>query len=152
MRRLVLLLPVVAAAVVAANAAAAGLPDPCSVLSQGAVNAAFGASSDNQEFGTPGSAKAHGVTAQTCTFTYGNAEIVVTVAKKGYAPTTPAGTTKHAAAGFPAGSQLLANKHIGSAFNAVAFTKGSRFGEVWATSAVSAPHVLKLGRLLLAKL
>src|SRR3954452_5878072 len=132
MRRavLVVLAPLAIVAATAGTAVGGRLTDPCAVVSTAAVNAAFGASADNQEFGTPGVSTSHGVTLQTCTWTYGNAQIVVSVGRKGYVPQTPAGTTTRPAKGFPAGAHLLVNKRQGSAFTAVLFTKGARFGEV----------------------
>jgi len=135
-----------------ATAARQGSPDPCSAVSAGAVNTAFGASSDTPEFGTAGATKSHGVAAKTCTWTYAAARLVVTVAPKTFKPAAwPAGTKLKAATGI-AGGKLAANSRPGSDFIAVTFTKGSRFGEVWVTGATGTASVLKLAKQVYAKL
>ena len=135
-----------------ATAARQGSPDPCAAVSSGAVNTAFGASSDTPEFGTAGSTKSHGVAAKTCTWTYAAARLVVTVAPKTFKPAAwPAGTKVKAATGI-GGGKLATNSRPGSDFVAVTFTKGSRFGEVWVTGATGTASVLKLAKQAYAKL
>jgi len=140
--------------VVPATAARQGaLPDPCSAVSSGAVNTAFGASSDTPEFGTSGSAKSHGVAAKTCSWTYAAARLVVTVAPKTYKPAAwPGGTKQKAAAGLGAGAKLATNTRPGTTFVAVTFTKGSHFGEVWVSGGTGTASVLKLAKQVYAKL
>jgi hypothetical protein len=130
-----------------------GSPDPCSAVSAGAVNTAFGASSDTPEFGTAGSQKSHGVAAKTCTWTYAAARLVITVAPKTYKPAAwPAGTKLKAATGLGAGAKGATNTRPGSTFVAFTFTKGSRFGEVWVTGGTGTASVLKLAKQVYAKL
>jgi hypothetical protein len=129
------------------------LLDPCSAVSAGAVNAAFGASSDTPEYGTPGSQKSHGATAKNCAWTYAAARLVVSVAAKTYkAPAWPAGTSLRKASGLGAGAKLATNTRPGTAFIAVTFTKGAHWGEIWVSGGTGSASVLKLARLLYAKL
>src|SRR5690348_1993491 len=94
-KRLLPLAAVVTLRVLASAASAARLasvPDPCTVTSNALRNAAFGASSDTENFGTPGTVKSHGVPAKTCQWTYGNAQIEVTFGPSKFVPATAAGT------------------------------------------------------------
>ena len=138
---------------VVAPATAKQPPDPCSAVTAGAVNAAFDASSDTPEFGTPGSTKAHGIVAKNCTWTYASAKLVVSVAPKGYKPPSwPAGTVSRNASGLGAGAKLATNNKPGYAFVAVTFTKGAYWAEVWVNGGTGTASVLKLARQTYAKL
>jgi surface antigen len=139
---------------VVAPATASQPPDPCSVVTAGAVNAAFGAFPDTPEFGTEGSNKSHGMTAKTCTWTYASAKLVVSVAPKAFKPASwPAGTVSHKASGLGAGGKLATNNKPGYAFVAVTFTKGAYWGEVWVVNgAGGTASVLKVARQAYAKL
>ena len=139
---------------VVAPACAKQPPDPCSAVTAGAVNAAFDASSDTPEFGTPGSTKSHGIVAKTCTWTYASAKLVVSVAPKAYKPASwPAGTVSRAASGLGASAKLVTNNKPGYGFVAVTFTKGAYWGEVWVVNgATGTASVLKLARQAYAKL
>jgi hypothetical protein len=143
-----------AAIVVVAPATAKQSVDPCSAVTAGAVNTAFGASSDTPEFGTSGSSKSHGMTAKTCTWTYASAKLVVSVAPKAFKPANwPAGTVVRKATGLGSAAKLATNSKPGYGFVAVTFTKGAHFGEVWvANGAAGTASVLKLARSLYAKL
>ena len=115
--------------------------------------AAFGASSDTPEYGTSGTQKSHGMTAKDCAWTYASARLVVSVAPKGYkAPAWPAGTKLKAAAGLGAGAKLATNTRPGTTFIAVTFTKGSHWAEVWVSGGTGSASVLKLSKLVYAKL
>ena len=139
-------------AVPATAGARAAQFDPCSV-SSGAVNAAFGAASDTPEYGTSGTQKSHGMTAKNCAWTYASARLVVSVAPKAYkAPAWPAGTKLKAAAGLGAVAKLAVNTRPGTTFIAVTFTKGSHWAEVWVSGGTGSASVLKLGKLVYAKL
>jgi hypothetical protein len=129
-------------------------PDPCSAVTAGAVNAAFGASSDTPEFGTPGSSKSHGIAAKNCTWTYASAKLVVSVAPKAYKLAAwPAGTVSRKASGLGAGAKLVTNSKPGYGFVAVTFTKGAYWAEVWvANGAGGTAKVLKLAQQTYAKL
>ena len=128
-------------------------PDPCSAVSAGAVNAAFGASSDTPEFGTPGSSKSHGKVAKNCTWTYASAKLVVSVAPKTFKPSSwPPGTVSRKAAGLGANAKLVTNTKPGYAFVAVTFTKGAYWVEVWVVNGgAGTASVLKLARQAYAK-
>jgi hypothetical protein len=127
--------------------------DPCSAVSAGAVNAAFGASSDTPEYGTPGSQKSHGATAKNCSWTYAAARLVVSVAPKTFKPPAwPSGTSLRKASGLGVGAKLATNTRPGTTFIAVTFTKGAHWGEVWVSGGTGSASVLKLARLLYAKL
>jgi hypothetical protein len=155
------LVPALAAALalgllVSAPAIATGrkaLPDPCAAVTTGAVNVAFGATSDTPEFGTPGTKSVHGVAVKTCSWTYSSGQLVVSVAAKTFKPAAwPAGTVTTKAAGLGATAKLSSNKRFGSKFIAVTFTKGGHWGEVWVVGGTGSASVLKLGRQLYAKL
>jgi len=137
-----------------ATAASQGAsPDPCNAVSAGAVNTAFGASSDTPEFGTAGSQRSHGVAGKTCTWTYAAARLIVTVGPKTYKPAAwPAGTKLKPAAGLGVGGKQATNARPGSTFVAFTFTKGTRFGEVWVTGGSGTASVLKLAKQVYAKL
>jgi len=154
-KRLLPIAAVLALGALASSAAAArlaGVPDPCSMTSNSLLNTAFGASSDTENFGTPGTAKSHGITAKTCEWSYGNAQIIVTFGPSKYAPPVVAGTVTKTAAGLPPHAHLLVNKRPGNTFTAVTFVKGARFGEVWGNASITSAHVIKLARALYAKL
>jgi hypothetical protein len=126
--------------------------DPCSV-SSGAVNSAFGASSDTPEYGTSGTQRSHGATAKTCSWTYAAARLIVSVAPKSYkAPAWPAGTKLKAAAGLGTGAKLATNTRPGTSFIAVTFTKGSHWAEVWVSGGTGSASVVRLAKLVYAKL
>ena len=153
--------PSIAAAVAlgllaAAPAVATGrkaLPDPCNAVTAGAVNAAFGATSDTPEFGTPGSKTVHGVAVKTCTWTYSSGQLIVSVAAKVPRQAAwPAGTVTTKASGLGPTATLSANKRFGSKFVAVTLRKGGHWGEVWVVGGTGSASVLKLGRQLYAKL
>jgi hypothetical protein len=129
-------------------------PDPCSAVTAGAVNAAFDASSDTPEFGTPGSSKAHGMTAKTCTWTYASAKLVVSVAPKTFKLASwPLGTVSRKASGLGSSAKLVTNNKPGYGFVAVTFTKGAYWGEVWvANGGAGTASVLRLARQTYAKL
>ncbi len=137
-----------------ATAAAKQPLDPCSAVTAGAVNAAFDASSDTPEFGTPGSTKVHGIVAKNCTWTYASAKAVVSVAPKAYRPAAwPAGTVSRKASGLGASAKLATNNKPGYGFVAVTFTKGAYWAEVWvANGAGGTAKVLKLAQQTYAKL
>jgi hypothetical protein len=139
---------------VVAPASAKQPPDPCSAVTAGAVNAAFDASSDTPEFGTPGSTKAHGIVAKNCTWTYASAKLVVSVAPKTYKPAAwPAGTVSRKASGLGASAKLVTNNKPGYGFVAVTFTKGAYWAEVWVVNgAGGTAKVLKLAQQTYAKL
>jgi hypothetical protein len=138
---------------VVAPATAAQPPDPCSAVTAGAVNAAFGASSDTPEFGTPGSSKAHGMVVKNCTWTYASAKLVVSVAPKAYKPAGwPAGTVSRTTSALGARAKLATNNKPGYGFVAVTFVKGAYWAEVWVNGATSTASVLKLARQAYAKL
>lgn len=151
--------PVAALAVLAllvvAPATAAGRAaqfDPCAVPA-GPINTAFGASSDTPEYGTPGSQRSHGVTAKTCSWTYASARLIVSVAPATYKPSAwPAGTKLKAAAGLGAGAELATNTRPGTSFIAVTLKKGSRWAEVWVNGGTGPASVLRLGKIVSAKL
>ncbi|HEX5449453.1 MAG TPA: hypothetical protein VFW85_05295 [Gaiellaceae bacterium] len=154
-RCLLALAALVALGALASTAAATRLvtvPDPCSTTSNSLLNTAFGASSDTENFGTPGTAKSHGIKAKTCEWTYGNAQIEVTFGPSKYAPAKVTGTVTRIVAGLPPHAHLLVNKRPGNSFTAVTFVKGARFVEVWGNSSITQAHVIKLARGLYAKL
>ena len=154
-KRLLPLAAVIALGVLASTAGAARLasvPDPCTVTSNALLNAAFGASSDTENFGTPGTAKSHGVAAKTCQWTYGNAQIEVTFAPSKYVPVFPAGTKTKTAAGLPPHAHLLVDRRVGNTFTAVTFVKDARFCEVWGNASITQAHVIKLAQKLYTKL
>jgi hypothetical protein len=154
-KRLLPVATVLALGVLASTAAAArlaGVPDPCSVTSNSLLNTAFGASSDTENFGTPSTAKSHGVAAKTCEWSYGNAQIIVTFGPSNFAPAVVAGTVTKTAAGLPPRAHLLVNKRPGNTFTAVTFVKGARFAEVWGNASITSAHVIKLSRALYTKL
>ncbi len=126
--------------------------DPCAVP-PGPINVAFGASSDTPEYGTAGSQRSHGVTVKTCSWTYASARLIVSVAPKSYKlPAWPAGTKLKAAAGLGAGAKLATNTRPGTSFIAVTFKKGSRWAEVWVNGGTGTASVLRLGKVVYAKL
>lgn len=147
---------VVLGLLVAAPAVATGkkaLPDPCSAVTAGAVNVAFGASSDTPEFGTPGSKTVHGVPVKTCSWTYSSGQLIVSVAAKTFKQAPwPAGTKTSGAAGLGTTAKLATNTRFGSQFQAVTFTKGGHWGEIWLVGGTGKASVLKLGKQLYAKL
>lgn len=127
--------------------------DPCSTVTAGAVNAAFGASSDTPEFGTPGSTKAHGMVAKNCTWTYASAKLVVSVAPKTFKPASwPPGTVSRKASGLGVSAKLATNNKPGSSFVGVTFTKGAYWAEVWVNGGTGTANVLRLARQVYAKL
>lgn len=154
-------MPSVGAAVVLGLLAAApavaterkALPDPCAAVTAGAINGAFGATSDTPEFGTPGSKSVHGVSVKTCGWTYSSGQLIVSVAAKTFKQAAwPAGTVTGKASGVGPTGKISSNKRFGSKFIAVTFTKGGHWGEVWVVGGTGSASVLKLGRQLYAKL
>jgi hypothetical protein len=139
-----------------ASAGTAGIasPDPCAV-SQGALNAALSASAGTAQYGTPGTKAVHGVQVATCTWTYGNKEVVTSVAPKSLSrrpSANPAGTVSRPVAGFGPGARLLTNNRAGYVFIAVTFAKGTHWGEAWGSAGVTKTQILRVGRSLYAKL
>jgi hypothetical protein len=127
--------------------------DPCSAVTPGAVNAAFGATAETPEYGTAGSQTIHGVKVKTCSWTYASAQLLVSIAPRTLKPASwPPGTTTRKASGFGANAKMATNTRQGTSFVAVTFTKGASFGEVWVTGGRGAASVLRLGRQLYAKL
>ena len=153
-----LLLALVAAASVALSAVAATgrvvSPDPCSI-SQGALNAALSASAGTPQYGTPGTKAVHGASLATCTWTYGNKEVVTSIGPKSlnaHPPANPTGTVTHKISGLGSGGKLLTNSRAGYVFIAVTFTKGARWGEAWGSLGVTKAQILRVGRSLYSKL
>jgi hypothetical protein len=130
-------------------------PDPCGV-STAALNAALAAPSDTPQFGTPGTKTVHGFRVHTCSWTYGNAFVVISLAPKALAkrpPAVPAGTRTSPASGLGAGAKLLVNTRSGgSAFVAATFVRGPYWAEVWGSGGVTSAHVLRLARFFYKKL
>jgi hypothetical protein len=154
--RLLLLVAALCAIVVpAATAHPVATPDPCGV-STAALNAALAAPSDTPQYGTPGTKTVHGVRVHDCSWTYGNAYVVISVASKALAkhpPAVPAGTRSTAVSGLGAGAKLLVNtRNDGSAFVAVTFVRSPYWAEVWGSGGVTSAHVLRLARLFYKKL
>jgi hypothetical protein len=128
--------------------------DPCAV-SQGALNAALSASAGTAQYGTPGTKPVHGLEVTTCTWTYGNKEVVTSVAPKALSrrpPANPAGTVSRPVAGFGPGARLLTDHRAGYVFVAVTFAKGTHWGEAWGSAGVTKAQILRVGRSLYAKL
>lgn len=153
-----LLVTLVAAATVVLSAGAAtgrvASPDPCSI-SQGALNAALAASAGTPQYGTPGTKAVHGMAITTCTWTYGNKEVVTSVGPKSvnaHPPANPTGTVTHKISGLGTRAKLLTNKRAGYVFIAVTFTKGARWGEAWGSLGVTQAQILRIGRSLYSKL
>ena len=153
-----LLSALVAAATVALSAVAAtgraASPDPCSV-SQGALNAALAASAGTPQYGTPGTKPVRGASLTTCTWTYGNKEVVTSIGPKSvnaHPPANPAGTVTHKISGFGSGGRLLTDSRAGYVFIAVTFTKGARWGEAWGGLGVTKAQIVRVGRSLYSKL
>jgi hypothetical protein len=156
--RLALTLATAALVAVSVAATATGgrqsSPDPCSVISNASLNVAFGASSDTEEYGTPGSAVSHGIKAKNCGWTYGNAQIVITVAPSSYARVfpQPAGTKTRKVSGLPPGARMLVNTRPGTQFTEVVMTRRGLFGAAWGNSSITAARVVSLARRLYTKL
>ena len=153
-----LLLTFAATATVGLSAVAAtgrvASPDPCAV-SQGALNAALAASAGTPQYGTPGTKAVHGASITTCTWTYGNKEVVTSIGPKSvnaHPPANPAGTVTHKISGLGTGAKLLTNKRAGYVFIAVTFTKGARWGEAWGSLGVTQAQIVRVGRSLYSKL
>lgn len=128
--------------------------DPCAV-SQGALNAALSASAGTAQYGTPGTKPVHGLQVTTCTWTYGNKEVVTSVGPKALdhrPPANPGGTVSRPIAGFGPGARVLTNKRAGYIFVAVTFAKGTHWGEAWGSAGVTKAQILRVGRSLYAKL
>jgi hypothetical protein len=153
-----LLLTLVAAAIAAVSAVGAtgrlAAPDPCAI-SQGALNAALAASAGTPQYGTPGTKAVRGASLTTCTWTYGNKEVVTSIGPKSvnaHPPTNPAGTVTHRISGLGSAGKLLTNSRAGYVFIAVTFTKGARWGEAWGSLGVTKAQILRVGRSLYSKL